>query len=57
MKDGWSDAAIRHFGDDHGSALHVLWHAAILKMRGVPLYPTEAATRSASRVALAIDQA
>jgi monoamine oxidase len=41
VKDGWSDAAIRHFGDDHGSALHVLWHAAILKIRGVPLYPTE----------------
>ena len=41
VKDGWSEAAIRHFGDDHGSALHVLWHAAILKMRGVPLYPTE----------------
>jgi len=40
VKDGWSEAAIRHFGDDHGSALHVLWHAAILKIRGVPLYPT-----------------
>jgi monoamine oxidase len=40
-KDGASDAAIRHIGSDHGSALHVLWHAAILKIRGVPLYPTE----------------
>ncbi len=40
-RDGASEAAIRHFGDDHGSALHVLWHAAILKLRGVPLFPTE----------------
>ena len=40
-KDGASDAAIRHFGNDHGSALHVLWHAAILKIRGVPLFPPE----------------
>jgi monoamine oxidase len=40
-KDGASAAALRHFGNGHGSALHVLWHAAILKMRGVPLFPTE----------------
>lgn len=40
-KDGASAAAIRHVGDDHASALHVLWHAAILKRRGVPLFPTE----------------
>jgi monoamine oxidase len=41
VKDGASEAAIRFFGDAHASALHVLWHAAILKLRGVPLFPTE----------------
>jgi monoamine oxidase len=40
-KDGASAGARRFFGDDHASALHVLWHAAILKLRGVPLFPTE----------------
>jgi monoamine oxidase len=40
-RDGASEAAIRHFGNGHGSALHVLWHAAILKIRGVPLFPPE----------------
>jgi monoamine oxidase len=40
-KDGASPAAIRFFGDGHASALHVLWHVAILKRRGVPLFPTE----------------
>jgi monoamine oxidase len=40
-KDGASAAARRFFGDDHASALHVLWHAAILRLRGVPLFPTE----------------
>ncbi len=37
-KDGASPAAIGFIGSD-GSALHVIWHAAILKLRGVPLYP------------------
>ena len=40
-KDGASVAAIRFIGDAHSSALHVTWHAALLKLRGVPLYPTE----------------
>jgi monoamine oxidase len=39
-KDGASPAAVAHLGND-GSALHVLWHAAILKKRGVPLSPPE----------------
>lgn len=37
--DGASAAAIQHIGDPGASALHVVWHAAILKLRGVPLYP------------------
>ena len=37
-KDGASAAALEHIGND-GSALHVLWHARILKIRGVPLAP------------------
>jgi len=37
-KDGASPAALEHIGSD-GSALHVIWHAAILKSRGVPLAP------------------
>lgn len=37
-KDGASDAALRFIGG-HGSALQSVWHAAILKLRGVPLYP------------------
>jgi monoamine oxidase len=37
-KDGASAAAIAHIGNN-GSALHVIWHAAILKLRGVPLSP------------------
>jgi monoamine oxidase len=40
-KDGASEAAVRFIGDTEGSALHVLWHAAILKLRGVPLYPID----------------
>ena len=40
-KDGASAAAIRFIGDAHSSALHVIWHAALLKLRGVPLFPTE----------------
>lgn len=39
-RDGASPAAIRFIGGG-GSALHVLWHAGILKRRGVPLWPTQ----------------
>jgi len=38
-KDGASDAAIRFIGDSSSSALHVVWHAALLKLRGVPIWP------------------
>ncbi|MBI1941237.1 MAG: FAD-dependent oxidoreductase [Acidobacteria bacterium] len=38
-KDGASDAAIRFIGGSDSSALHVVWHAALLKLRGVPLWP------------------
>jgi monoamine oxidase len=37
-KDGASAAAIEFIGN-RGSALEVIWHAAILKKRGVPLVP------------------
>lgn len=37
-KDGASAAAAEFCGGS-GSALHVIWHAAILKIRGVPLAP------------------
>jgi monoamine oxidase len=37
-RDGASPGALEHIGND-GSALHVIWHAAILKRRGVPLAP------------------
>jgi monoamine oxidase len=37
-KDGASAAAIEMVGNG-GSALHVIWHAAVLKKRGVPLAP------------------
>jgi len=37
-KDGASAAALRHVGGD-GSALHAIWHAAVLHIRGVPLAP------------------
>ena len=40
-KDGASDRAIRTIGDTNASALHVIWHAAILNLRGVPLFPTD----------------
>ncbi len=40
-KDGASEAAIRFIGDTKASALHALWHAAILKIRGVPLFPID----------------
>jgi monoamine oxidase len=41
QKDGASPAALRFIGDPRVSALHVVWHAALLKLRGVPLFPTE----------------
>jgi len=37
-KDHASAAAIQFAGNE-GSALHVIWHAAVLKKRGVPLAP------------------
>ena len=36
---GASAAALRYIGGSGVSALHVLWHAAILKLRKVPLFP------------------
>lgn len=39
-REGASSAAV-HFAGGSGSALHNVWHAAILKRRGVPLWPTE----------------
>jgi monoamine oxidase len=38
QKDGASAAALRFIGG-RGSALQAVWHAAILKIRGVPLFP------------------
>jgi monoamine oxidase len=40
-KDGASAGALRFIGDRESSALHSVWHAGLLKLRGVPLYPTE----------------
>lgn len=37
-RDGASQAALG-FAGSSSSALHEIWHAAILKLRGVPLYP------------------
>lgn len=37
-KDGASPAALEFIGGN-GSALQAVWHAAILKIRGVPLFP------------------
>lgn len=39
-KDGASAAAIEYLGSE-GSALHEIWHAAVLKKRGVPLVPPD----------------
>jgi monoamine oxidase len=39
-REGASDAYMRHAGGS-GSALHAVWHAAILKRRGVPAWPTQ----------------
>lgn len=40
-RDGASAAAIDWIGDSEDSALHVVWKAAILRLRGVPLLPRE----------------
>lgn len=40
-KEGASDRAIGTIGDTQASALHVIWHAAILNLRGVPLFPPD----------------
>ena len=40
-KEGASPAAIDWIGDSENSALHVIWKAAILRVRGVPLWPRE----------------
>ncbi|MBV8571601.1 MAG: FAD-dependent oxidoreductase [Acidobacteriaceae bacterium] len=40
QQDGASPAGIR-FAGGNGSALQAVWHAAILKRRGVPLWPTQ----------------
>ena len=40
-KDGASETAQNYLGGNHSSALFELWHAAILKIRGVPLAPPE----------------
>jgi monoamine oxidase len=39
-REGASDAFIK-FAGGKGSALHAVWHTAILKRRGVPLWPTQ----------------
>jgi monoamine oxidase len=41
QKDGASSGFLRFFGSSQGSALQSIWHAAILKRRGVPLVPPE----------------
>ncbi|MEE8148446.1 MAG: NAD(P)/FAD-dependent oxidoreductase, partial [Longimicrobiales bacterium] len=38
-KDGASGAALRFLGGAHTSALYGLWYAAILHLRGVPIFP------------------
>ncbi len=40
-KEGASPAALGRLGGNNSSALFGLWHSAILKLRGVPEYPTE----------------
>lgn len=38
-KDGASETALRFLGGASTSALYQLWYTAILKLRGVPIYP------------------
>jgi monoamine oxidase len=40
-KEGASDAARRRLGGEYVSALYELWQAAILRLRGVPLWPPD----------------
>lgn len=40
-KEGASPGALKLLGGNNTSALYDLWYTAILKMRGVPIYPTE----------------
>ena len=40
-KDGASPGFLRFFGGSQDSALQSIWHAALLKLRGVPLVPPE----------------
>ncbi len=40
-KEGASKAALEFLGGEGESALFKLWYAAILKIRGVPVFPTE----------------
>jgi monoamine oxidase len=40
QREGASDAGVR-FAGGQSSALHTVWHTAILKRRGVPLWPTQ----------------
>lgn len=40
-KEGASETALGFLGGDHSSALFQLWMSAILKIRGVPEFPTE----------------
>ncbi len=40
-KDGASPGFLRFFGSSQDSALQSIWHAALLKLRGVPLVPPE----------------
>lgn len=40
-RDRASAAAVDWIGDSENSALHVVWKAAILRLRGVPLWPRE----------------
>ena len=46
-RDGASAGALKLIGGG-GSALQSVWHAAILKLRGVPLYPAEGTASSAA---------
>lgn len=39
QRDGASPTAVAHIGDSNASALHAVWQAAILKIRGVPPMP------------------
>jgi monoamine oxidase len=40
-KEGASETAMKFLGGSDESALHSLWHLAILHLRGVPIFPTD----------------